>query len=50
MRGSFQPILYSLFWTLSGITPANRSRSGPKSVYMHSSRADNVHKILDTIG
>ena len=37
--------LYSLFWTLSGIRPANRSRSGPKSVHMHRSRADNVHEI-----
>jgi len=37
-----KPILYSLFWTFSGISPANRSRSGPKSVHMHRSRADNV--------
>jgi len=27
----FQPMLYWLFLTLSGISPANRSRSGPKS-------------------
>jgi len=29
--------LFLLFWTLSGISPANRSRSGPKSVHMHRS-------------
>ena len=42
--------LYSLFWTLSKISPANRSRSGTKSVHMHRSRADNVHDILGAIG
>ena len=26
--------MYWLFWTPTGISPANRSRSGPKSVYM----------------
>ena len=31
------------------ISPANRSWSGPKSVHMHSSRADNVHEILGAI-
>jgi len=31
-------LLYWLFWTPSGISPANRSRSGPKSVHMHRSR------------
>jgi len=38
------------FWTLSGISSANRSRSGPKSVHIHRSRADNVHEILGAIG
>jgi len=42
-------LLYWLFWTLSWISLANRSRSGPKSVHMHSSRADNVHEILGAI-
>jgi len=45
----WKPVFYWLFWTLSGISPANRSRSGPKSVHMHRSRADNIHKILGTI-
>ena len=43
------------FWrwekiNLSGRSPENRSRSRPKSVHMHSSRADNVHEILGAIG
>jgi len=40
-----KPILFLLFWTLSGISPANRSQFGPKLVYTHRSRADNVHEI-----
>jgi len=41
--------LFLLFWALSGISPANRSRSGPKSVHIPRSRADNVHKIWGTM-
>ena len=35
---------------MSVLSPANRSRSQPKSVHMHRSRADNVHEILGAIG
>jgi len=42
--------LFLIFWTLSGISLANRSRPGPKSVHVHSSRVDNVQKILGAIG
>jgi len=38
------------FLTLTGISPANRSRSGPKSVHMHRSRVSNDHEILGAIG
>jgi len=45
----WKPILFSLFWTLSGISPANRSQFGPKSVHVHRSRVDNVHKLQGAI-
>jgi len=35
---------------LSVISPAKRSRSGPNSVYVDMSRADNVQRILGAIG
>jgi len=34
---------------LSGISPANSSRSGPNSVYVDRSRVDNVRRILGAI-
>jgi len=44
--------IYFLGWiiNLSGISPANRSRSGPNSVYADRSRGDNVQGILIAIG
>ena len=36
--------------TLSGISPAKRSRSEPNSVYVDKSRGDNVQGILGAMG
>jgi len=50
----WKPILYWLFGpknqTLSGISLAKRSRSGPNSLYLDRSRGDNVQGILGAIG
>jgi len=51
----WKPIL--LYWlfgpkkiNLSGISPAKRSRSGPNSLYVDTSRGDNIHVVLGAIG
>jgi len=51
---TFCAFLYFLSWkiNLSGVSPINRSRSGPNSVYVDTdrSRDDNVQGILGAIG
>jgi len=39
-------LAWVLKFNLSGITPANRNRSGPNLINMHRSRGDNVRKIM----
>ena len=52
LKAYIVPGIYFLDWkiNLSGISPANRSRSGPNSVHAHRSRNDNVRGILGAIG